>query len=206
MRRRGIVLALALGFGGLARAAPADPARSPPTLFLDTSEGRLGYDDSGGAGPLLLMVPGIGDLRQEYRHLAPLLTQAGCRVVTLDLRGFGASAGWRDYAARAVGRDLIRLETRLGRRTAILVGNSYAAGAAVWAAHDAPGRVSGVVLLAPALRDPPDAVPWYGRAALALAFGNRTVGVAQGQVDDVGLWNAGDDEVDGEARHRSTQR
>ena len=161
---------LALGSGAVAWAASVGPAPSPPTLHLDTSEGRLAYDDTGGPGPLVLMIPGIGDLRQEYRHLSPLLTQAGCRVATVDLRGFGGSAGWRDYSARAVGGDLIRLETRLGRRTAILVGNSYAAGAAVWAAHDAPGRVAGLVLLAPVLRDPPDASPWYGRAAMALAF------------------------------------
>ncbi len=170
MRRSGTAwLLVTLGACVTARAALIPAAPSPPTLHLDNSEGRLGYDDSGGPGPLVLMVPGIGDLRQEYRHLIPLLTRAGCRVATVDLRGFGGSAGWRDTSARAVGGDLIRLESRLGRRTAILVGNSYAAGAVVWAAHDAPGRVGGLVLLAPALRDPP-APSWYGRAAMALAF------------------------------------
>ncbi len=169
MRRRSMAWLLALGACVTVRTASPGAAPSLPTLHLDSGEGRLGYDDSGGSGPLVLMVPGIGDLRQEYRRLTPLLTRAGCRVVTVDLRGFGGSAGWRDYSARAVGEDLIRLEGRLGQRSAILVGNSYAAGAAVWAAREAPGQVGGLVLLAPVLRDPP-APPWLARAAMALAF------------------------------------
>lgn len=142
-----------------------------PTEFLDTGEGRLAYDDSGGTGPLVIAVPGMGDLRREYRHLTPLLIRAGYRVVSVDLRGFGeTSAAWRDYSAHAVGGDLLRLEDRLGRRQAVLMGTSISAGATIWAAHDAPGRVAGLVLLAPVLRDPPSPPPWYARAMLALAF------------------------------------
>jgi pimeloyl-ACP methyl ester carboxylesterase len=58
----------------------------------------------------------------------------------------------------------------LGQTRAILVGNSFAAGAAVWAAHDAPERVSALVLVAPVLRDPSEPTPWYGRATMAMAF------------------------------------
>ena len=46
---------------------------------------------SRGAGPLVVAVPGMGDLRSTYRHLAPALVDAGFRVATMDLRGHGDS-------------------------------------------------------------------------------------------------------------------
>ena len=61
------------------------------TEFLDIEGGRIGYDVTG-QGPLIVLSPGIGDLRQSYRFLAPQLAQAGYRVATADLRGHGESA------------------------------------------------------------------------------------------------------------------
>jgi pimeloyl-ACP methyl ester carboxylesterase len=142
-----------------------------PTHYLDSSAGRLAYDDTGGTGPLVIAVPGMGDLRGEYRYLTPVLKAAGFRVVTVDIRGFGeTSATWSDYSAHAVGSDLLRLATHLGQTKAIFIGNSFAAGASLWAAHDAPERAAALVLLAPMLRDPPKPTPWYGRAAMAAGF------------------------------------
>ena len=158
-----------IGIGLPAWAAPA--ASVLPTRFLVTNEGRLAYDDTGGDGPLVLAVPGMGDVREEYRFLRPFLKNAGYRVVTVDLRGFGGSdAGWRDYSARAIADDLLRLETQLGQSRAVFIGNSFAAGAALWAAHDAPGCVRAVVLLAPVVRDPPVPAPWYMRIVVRLMF------------------------------------
>ena len=142
-----------------------------PTQYLDSPSGRIAFDDTGGNGPLVIAVPGLGDVREEYRYLTPFLVAAGYRVVTVDVRGFGASsAKWSDYSAHAVGGDLLRVMDHLGQRKAILVGNSFAAGAAVWAAQVAPERVSALVLLGPVLRDPSEPTPWYGRATMAMAF------------------------------------
>jgi pimeloyl-ACP methyl ester carboxylesterase len=142
-----------------------------PTQYLDSPAGRIAFDDTGGNGPLVIAVPGLGDVREEYRYLTPLLVAAGYRVVPVDVRGFGASsAKWSDYSAHAVGGDLLRVMDHLGQRKAILVGNSFAAGAAVWAAHDAPERASALVLLGPVLRDPSEPTPWYGRATMSMAF------------------------------------
>ena len=59
---------------------------------IQRPEGRLAYDVTGTAsGPLVICVPGMGELRQSYRLLAPLLVEEGCRVVTLDIRGHGDS-------------------------------------------------------------------------------------------------------------------
>jgi pimeloyl-ACP methyl ester carboxylesterase len=129
-------------------------ARAAPTRFLAVDGGRIAYDDTGGSGPLILAIPGMGDLRSEYRLLRPALQGAGFRVITMDVRGFGeTSAQWNDYSAHAVGRDALALLNHLNAGPAVVLGNSFAAGSALWAAHDAPGHVSGVVLLGPIVRD-----------------------------------------------------
>jgi pimeloyl-ACP methyl ester carboxylesterase len=147
--------------------APITPGSQ--TRFLTFDGGRIAYDDTGGHGPLVVAMPGMGDLRSEYRLLAPLLQQAGYRVVTMDVRGFGeTSARWDDYSAQAVGRDALALIAHLDAGPAIILGNSFAAGSALWAAHDAPARVSGAVLLGPIVRDLNPT--WLQKLALKAGF------------------------------------
>ena len=65
------------------------------TEYLDLDGGRIAYDVTG-TGPLVVLSHGIGDRRQAYRFLAPMLAQAGYRVVSADLRGHGESSmGWK---------------------------------------------------------------------------------------------------------------
>jgi len=127
---------------------PRQPADAPITQHLAVDGGRIAYDDTGGSGPLVIAVPGMGDLRSEYRALRPLLQRAGYRVVTMDVRGFGeSSAQWRDLSARAVGGDVLRLVEHLDAGPAVVLGNSFAAGSALWAAREAPQQVRGVALI-----------------------------------------------------------
>jgi len=121
------------------------------TQFIEYTEGKIAYDDSG-SGPLVICAPGMGDLRGEYRYLVPQLTAAGYRVVTMDLRGHGeSSVGWKDYSAGGICHDMIALIRHLKAGPAIIVGNSFAAGAAVWAAAAAPELVRALVLIGPAV-------------------------------------------------------
>lgn len=109
--------------------------------------GRIAYDDSGGDGPLVVCVPGAGDLRTTYRFLTPHLQAAGYRVVTTDLRGLGdSSAGWPSYTPRDTGEDLLSLLTHLDAGPAALITNSFSPASAIWAAAEAPHLISGVVL------------------------------------------------------------
>jgi pimeloyl-ACP methyl ester carboxylesterase len=125
------------------------------TNYLQRPEGRLAYEVIGSSGPWVVCVPGMGELRQSYRLLAPLLVEAGYRVVTLDLRGHGDSdATFSSYDDVALAGDLVALLGELGE-PAFLVGNSMAAGAAVIAAAEAPDQVSGLALLGPFVRNPP---------------------------------------------------
>ena len=59
---------------------PVSPAQDgPATSYLGRPCGRIGYDVAG-LGPLVMLVPGMGDLRAAYRFLAPALRTAGYRV------------------------------------------------------------------------------------------------------------------------------
>jgi pimeloyl-ACP methyl ester carboxylesterase len=153
-------VALAFGVGGAAAqdsaSTPASATRSPATQMLKLADGEIAYDDTGGDGPVVICVPGIGDVRAQYRFLAPKLTAAGFRVVTMDLRGLGESTvGWSDYSAASVGADIVALIRHLGAKHAYIVGNSMAAAAAVWAAAEVPNQVEGIVLVGPFVRDMP---------------------------------------------------
>ena len=107
--------------------------------FLDRTEGKIAYEISGDGGPLVVCAPGMGDLRSVYRFVVPTFEEHGYRVVTMDLRGMGdSSVDWSDYSESAIGSDIVALVKHLDAGSAILIGNSISAGAAVWAAAEAP--------------------------------------------------------------------
>ena len=129
-------------------------ARPQPatTQFLDRPGGRIAYDVSG-EGPLVVAVPGMGDLRSAYRAVAPALVDAGYRVATMDLRGHGESDTTFDaYDSAAAGSDIVALIEGLGG-PAVVIGNSMTAGSAVIAAADKPDLIAGLVLTGPFVRE-----------------------------------------------------
>ncbi|GAA4101883.1 alpha/beta fold hydrolase [Nonomuraea soli] len=118
------------------------------TQFLQVPGGTIAFDDNG-SGPLVVLLPGMLDSRRSYRFLAPLLVEAGYRVVTMDIRGCGeSSAAWDDYSFEAQGGDIPALLRHLDAGPAVLVGNSYSAGTIMVAAAEHPGLVAGVVPIA----------------------------------------------------------
>ena len=138
------------------------------TKFLELKEGRIAYDESG-AGRLVLCAPGMGDLRGEYRFLAPRLKAAGCRVVTIDPRGQGeSSADWSDYGVGGIASDLLALIRHLQAGPAVLIGTSMAAGAAVIAAAREPQSVSALILIGAFVRD--TAPAWRRRLMVDFLF------------------------------------
>ncbi len=123
------------------------------TNWMQRDGGRLAFSDEG-RGPLVVCVPGMGDLRDEYRFLAARMVDAGFRVVALDIRGHGeSSVGWDDLSAKAIGEDVLALIHHLGEDDALVVGTSMAAAAAAWAAVREPAAVRGVVMIGAVVRD-----------------------------------------------------
>lgn len=124
------------------------------TEHLERPGGMIAYDDTGGDGPPIIAAPGMGDLRGSYRHLAPPLTEAGYRFISLDLRGAGdSSVEWPDYSDAAIGSDMVALAGHVDAGPAVLVGNSLSAASAVIAATDAPDFARSLVLIGPFARE-----------------------------------------------------
>lgn len=149
------------------------PQSNSSTQFISRPDGRVAYEVAG-EGPLVVLVPGMGDLRQSYRFLAPALVEAGCRVAVSDLRGHGDSdAHFASYGDEETAGDVLALIDTLGG-PAVIVGNSMAAGAAVIAASSRPDLVSGLVLVGPFVRNSGGALqrlllraamaPWWAAA------------------------------------------
>jgi pimeloyl-ACP methyl ester carboxylesterase len=125
----------------------------PPTVHhLARPEGRVGYDVAG-AGPLVVLVPGMGDLRASYRFMAPALRAAGYRVACTDLRGHGDSdTTFSSYGDAETASDIVALIEELSG-PAMIIGNSMSAGAASLVAADRPDLVAGLVLIGPFVRN-----------------------------------------------------
>ncbi|MGN6300589.1 MAG: alpha/beta fold hydrolase [Angustibacter sp.] len=144
------------------------PSPRPAVRLLDRGEGRIAYDVTG-TGPLVLCVPGMGELRSSFRHNTSALAAAGFRVATMDLRGHGDSdATFSTYDDAAAGSDVIALVEELGG-PALVVGNSMGAAAAVWAAAERPDLVAGLALLGPFVREVPinPLMAWAFRIAMS---------------------------------------
>lgn len=143
------------------------------TSTVEVDGGRIAYEVTG-AGPLIVLSHGIGDVRQSYRFLAPLLVDAGYRVASVDLRGHGASStGFASITRTDVASDLLTVIRHLGG-PAVVVGQSLSGGAATIAAARAPELVSAVVELNPFTRVPKTdvgallRVPRYRRGGLLM--------------------------------------
>jgi pimeloyl-ACP methyl ester carboxylesterase len=128
-------------------------ATAPSTQYIDRPEGSIAYDVQG-AGPLVVLVPGMAELRSSYRLLTPTLVAAGYTVATTDLRGHGDSdTTFTAYGDTETASDVSALIDKLGG-SAVIVGNSLAAGAAVIVAAVNPEKVTGLVLVGPFVRNP----------------------------------------------------
>ncbi len=123
-----------------------------PSHRLTRPEGTIVYDLHGD-GPTVVLVPGMGDLRQTYRFLVPVLTEAGYRVAVTDLRGQGDSdTTFSSYGDAETAADVVALIEELGS-PAVIVGNSMGASAAAYVAAERPDLVRGLVLIGPFLRE-----------------------------------------------------
>lgn len=121
--------------------------------FLARPEGRIAYAVAGD-GPLVVLVPGMGDLRSTWRELVGPLTGAGYRVAAFDLRGHGESdMTFTEHGDVVTAGDLLAVIEHLGG-PAVVIGSSMGTSAAAWAAAEQPGLVAGLVLVSPMRREP----------------------------------------------------
>ena len=133
---------------------PSDPVADQAAnqvSYVEVPGGRIAYEVTGD-GPLVVLSPGIGDVRQSYRFLTPLLVKGGYRVAAADMRGHGDSTmGWESISRSDVAGDLLTLIRHLGG-PAVIIGHSLSGGAATIAAAQAPELVRAIVEINPATR------------------------------------------------------
>ncbi|HET8930451.1 MAG TPA: alpha/beta fold hydrolase, partial [Acidimicrobiales bacterium] len=79
--------------------------------------------------PVALCVHGFPDTPQTFRHLGPVLAEAGFHVVAPWLRGYAPSAVPADgnYRVGTLVGDVVGLVDHLGADDAVLVGHDWGA-------------------------------------------------------------------------------
>ena len=124
------------------------------TSYLPRDEGKIAWSLHGTTGPLVVGMPGMGDLRANWDDFAEALANRGYRVAVLDLRGHGESdITFKDVSREAIGTDALALADSLSPHDSVVfVGNSYTGASAVWLATERPDRVKAIVLIAPFAR------------------------------------------------------
>jgi len=152
-----------------AHATPSNKESSmdqKPVSHLVRPGGRIAWSLHGSTGPLVVGMPGMGDLRTHWDGFAAALANRGYRVAVLDLRGHGLSdTGFADVSREAIANDALALADSLSPHDpAILIGHSYTGASAVWAATEHSERVRAIVLLDPFAREVQ--ATWFQKFAL----------------------------------------
>ncbi|MGR3868496.1 alpha/beta fold hydrolase [Streptomyces graminifolii] len=100
-----------------------------------------------GAGPVLVLIHGIGDSSATWTDLIPDLARTHT-VIAPDLLGHGASDKPRaDYSVAAYANGVRDLLTTLGIESATLLGHSLGGGVAMQFAYQFPERTERLVLV-----------------------------------------------------------
>jgi pimeloyl-ACP methyl ester carboxylesterase len=121
------------------------------TIELD---GPLHMAEFGGHGPVMVLVHGLGGSHVDWLSVGDALAER-CRVVALDLPGFGRTPLLdRSASVPAHAETLDRFIAAEVGGPAILVGNSMGGLVSMLEAADHPASVRGLVLTDPA--SPPD--------------------------------------------------
>ncbi|HEX8635812.1 MAG TPA: alpha/beta hydrolase [Pyrinomonadaceae bacterium] len=118
--------------------------------FVEIEGVRVHYQEAGEAcAPALLLIHGFCASNFVWKDALVPLAEAGFRVVTPDLVGFGFSGkpGSGEYTIEAQARILVGLMDALGIGRATLVGSSYGGAIAAVCALDAAERVERLVLV-----------------------------------------------------------
>jgi aminoacrylate hydrolase len=139
--------------------------------FLDRPDGPLYYEVAG-AGPPLLLVPGLGGSATYWANLVPLLSDA-FQVVMHDHMGTGRSGRERtEHTVEALSADVLALLDHLDIPHASLIGHSTGAALGQILGQEHPERLDRLVLYAGwAGPDPHFALCFEARKALLTGSG-----------------------------------
>lgn len=117
----------------------------------------LGHGDD-----LALLLHGWPEDGSSWRRVAPLLVEAGYRVVAPDLKGFGrSSAPSSGYDPQTLADEISQLIRNLHVRKAVLVGHDWGGAVAVATAFRHPGLVRALVSVSSPFRQIDLRAAWH---------------------------------------------
>jgi pimeloyl-ACP methyl ester carboxylesterase len=133
------------------------PSLAPYGKYLSLPGGDLFYYDSDSetdcatGKPAIVLIHGLGDEADTWRHVFPQLVSTGYRVVAPDLPGFGRSVWKGKISMRRHCAAVLRLLTMTGivnsDNPAILVGSSLGAAICELAAYRRPDLVKALIFI-----------------------------------------------------------
>ncbi len=162
--------------------APVPPTVLPPgRTVVVPGRGELFVRDSGGPGPVVLLVHGwmFGSDLNWLRTYAPLAV-AGYRVLAADLRGHGRGLRSAEpFRLAECADDLAGLLEVLDVDRALVAGYSMGGPVTQLLARRHPERVAGIVLCATALAwdDPWQKAVWHTMGGLRVLLGAFPLGL-----------------------------
>lgn len=115
--------------------------------LFDIGGGQLFYEQHGSGDPPLVLVHGLACAHQDWRHQVSHFAPS-YRVVSLDQRGHGQSAGYESgFDIGTLAADLAALIAALQLPPVLLTGHSMGCRVVLECARIAPGSVAGLVLI-----------------------------------------------------------
>ena len=132
----GLVLSSGLGQSGVSQG------------FVERGDAKLFYKSEGN-GPTMVLIHGYPLSGELFKNNRSALAQAGYRVVTVDLRGFGRSSAPQSDAGsiQTYAQDVLAVMDRLEIQKAVVGGMSMGGMIAFEMYRRAPERFSGLALL-----------------------------------------------------------
>ena len=118
--------------------------------FVDVDGIRVHYQEAGEpSAPALILIHGFASSTLVWSKVFLPLTDAGFRVIALDMLGYGYSGKPRngEYTIAGQAKLLIGLLDRLGIKRSTLAGSSYGGAVAATCALDYADRVKRLVLI-----------------------------------------------------------
>ena len=125
------------------------------------------------AQAVFVLIHGLGDESDTWRHLIPLLSAGGCRVLALDLPGFGRSVASGKVSLKSCMSAVLRfieavVQPQPGGPPVFLVGSSMGAVVAEAAALKKPDIASGLILIGGSIPGGPNNPGLFALAKLLL--------------------------------------
>jgi len=145
-------------------------AHSDRSHFINVDGIRMHYQEFGSpTAPPMILIHGYTASVYVWKTAAPMLADAGYRVIAVDLVGFGYSEKprWFDYSIQSQSRMISRLMLSLGIGRAHIVASSYGGAVALNLTLDEPAMVDKLVLVDAVINDDQKDHPVLRLAAIA---------------------------------------